>query len=76
MKLRQVDSRCKILSNSMRSPKRNVGGLSHLGYARRQQVRGNNVARGGKGLENIVCDTSRTACAVAVSPIKCTVIST
>jgi len=28
----------------MRSPKRNVGGLSHLGCARGQQVRGNNVA--------------------------------
>jgi len=56
----------------MRSPKRNIGGLSHHGFARKQQVRGNYVARGGGGLKNVAFDTSRTVCAVAASPVMCT----
>jgi len=52
----------------MRCTKRNVGGLSHLGYAQGQQMRGNNVTKGGAGLKNKACDTSRTACALAVLP--------
>jgi len=56
----------------MRSPKRNLGGLSHLRCAWRQHVRGNNSARGRKGLTNVACDTSQTACAVDVSPVMCT----
>jgi len=62
------------LLNSMSSLNPNVGGLSHLGCAWGQQMRGNNVAREGGGLKNIACDTSRTACPVAVSPVMCIVL--
>jgi len=62
----------KNFVNSIRSPKRNVGGIFHFGCAWGQQVRGNNIARGEGGLKNITCDSSRTACAVAVLQAMCT----
>jgi len=72
MRLREVDSRYKMLSISMKSPKRIVGGLSHFRNAQGQWVRGNNLTRGGVGLKNIACDASQTVCAVAASPVMCT----
>lgn len=54
----QVDNRLKIWSNSMRTPERNVDKLSHFGYACGQRVRGNNVEKDLKNLENKTRDTS------------------
>jgi len=55
----------------MRSPNRNLGDLSHFGCARGRQVRGNIIVRGGGGLDDEVCDTSRIANMVIVSPVIC-----
>jgi len=55
----------------MSSPNQNLGGLSHLGCVLGRQVRGNIIVRGRGDLDDEVCDTSRTASVVAVSPVMC-----
>jgi hypothetical protein len=61
----------KMSSNNMRSLIQNLSSLSHRGWTRGRQVRESIKVRGGRGLDNEVCDISRTAGVVAGSPIMC-----
>lgn len=43
----------------MKSSKQNLSGLSYIRCARERQLRGSIIARGERGLDNEMCDTSQ-----------------